>query len=71
MCVNFMLQFGIKEVDVNCQSLMKSYYDFMFFSNVFFIQRIQALQKLEKPPKKLKICQTQKSRKVCETQKTP
>lgn len=37
---------------------------------MFFIQRIQALQKLENTPKKLKNFQTQKSRKDCETQKT-
>ena len=49
------------EVRIN----MKSYYDFMFFSAVFFMQRIQVCDtKIGRPKKKLEICQTQKIAKI-------
>ena len=58
------LQFRIKEADVNCQSLSKYeklLWFYVFQDCMFFIQSIQVIQKLKDPPnKKLKICQTQK-----------
>ena len=50
------LQFRIKEADVNCQSLSKYeklLWFYVFQDCMFFIQSIQVLQKLKDPPKQI------------------